>query len=126
MDFADCGSYFSYDHAASNTLTLRELLSFPGRDKKINIPQQIGTQYKIFGTFLLEDDRGAKVDNIIRECRERAEDINTKILQEWLNGRGKQPVTWETLVEVLNSVELSTLAGDISTSKCPSELQSQC
>ena len=117
MDFTDCGSYCSYDHTVSNTPTLRELLSFPGQDKKINIPQQIGTQYKIFGTFLLEDDRGARVDNIIRECRERAEDINTKILQEWLNGRGKQPVTWTTLVEVLNNIELSTLAGDISTSK---------
>ena len=113
MDFTDCGSYCSYVHTVGNPPTLRELLSFFGRDKKFNIPQEIGTQYKIFGTFLLEDDRGAKVDNIIRECRERAEDINTKILHEWLNGRGKQPVTWATLVEVLNNIELSTLAGDI-------------
>ena len=64
MDFADCGSYFSYDHAASNTPTLQELLSFPGQEKQINIPQEVGTQYKIFGTFLLENDDRAKLDNL--------------------------------------------------------------
>jgi len=51
--------------------------------------------------------------------------INTNILNKWLTGRGKQPVTltWATLVEVLHDIELSNLAGDISTSKCPSEEQ---
>ena len=115
-------SYCSYYHAADNPPTLHELLNFSGQEKRINIPQAIGTQYTKFGIILLEDDSGARVDSIVREHRERAEDINTKILQEWLTGRGKQPVTWETLVEVLQDIELSTLAGDISTSKCPSEL----
>ena len=48
-----------------------------------------------------------------------AEQINTEILQEWLTGRGKKPVTWTTLVEVLRDIELSTLAGDIEAVKCP-------
>ena len=39
--------------------------------------------------------------------------INTDILNKWLTGRGKQPVTWAALVEALNNIELSTLAGDI-------------
>ena len=47
------------------------------------------------------------------------EQINTEILQEWLTGRGRQPVTWTTLVEVLRDIELSILAGDIETVKCP-------
>ena len=121
MDLADCGSYCFYYHAAGNTPTLLELLNFPGQKKKINIPQVIGKQYKRFGTILLKDDYGARVDNIVHKHRESAEDINTEILQEWLTGKGKQPVTWETLVNVLKDIELSTLAGDISTSKCPSE-----
>ena len=121
MDLADCGSYCSFDHIVNNPPTLPELLNFPGQEKRINIPQEIGTQYKTFGTILLEDDSGARVDNIVHEYRERAERINTEILQEWLNGRGKLPVTWETLVEVLHDIELSVLAGDISTSKCPSQ-----
>ena len=48
-----------------------------------------------------------------------AEEINTEILQEWLTGRGKQPVTWATLVEVLREIELTTLASDIEVVKCP-------
>ena len=47
-----------------------------------------------------------------------AQRINIEILQEWLIGRGKLPVTWATLVEVLRDIELSTLAGDIATTKC--------
>ena len=102
--------------------TLPELLKFTCTDGRVvSIPVEIATKYKTFGTFLLEDDRGARVDIITCECRERAEDINTKILQEWLNGRGKQPVTWATLIEILHDIELSTLAGDIRASKCPSE-----
>ena len=42
-----------------------------------------------------------------------AERINTEILQEWLTGRGKQPVTWATLVKVLCDIKLSVLAGEI-------------
>ena len=47
-----------------------------------------------------------------------AEQINMEIIQEWLAGRGKQPVTWATLVEVLRDIELSTLAVEIETIKC--------
>ena len=48
-----------------------------------------------------------------------AEEINTEILQEWLTGRGKQPVTWATLVKVLCDIKLSVLAGEIEAVKCP-------
>ena len=48
-----------------------------------------------------------------------AERINTEILQEWLTGRGKQPVTWATLVKVLCDIKLSVLASEIEAVKCP-------
>ena len=56
---------------------------------------------------------------IAHEHLNNAEQINTEILQEWLTGRGKKPVTWTTLVEVLRDIKLSTLAGDIEAVKCP-------
>ena len=46
------------------------------------------------------------------------EQINIAILREWVIGRGKKPVTWTTIVEVLRDIRLSTLAGDIETVKC--------
>ena len=43
--------------------------------------------------------------------------INLEILQEWINGRGRQPVSWATLTEVLRDVGLSELASDIEAVK---------
>ena len=46
-----------------------------------------------------------------------AEQINTEILQKWVSGRGRQPVSWATLTEVLRDVELCELASDIEAVK---------
>ena len=55
-----------------------------------------------------------------------AEQINIEVLTQWLTGRGKQPVTWATLVEVLRDIELSTLAGEIEAVLiCQSRLVSE-
>ena len=40
-----------------------------------------------------------------------------EILEEWIAGRGKRPVTWSTLIEVLHDIELSTLAREIAAVK---------
>ena len=83
---------------------------------QLNIPQQIGTKYKDFGTFLLNDSTGNLVNNIEAECQQIPENINKKILEEWLAGGGK-PCTWETLIEVLRECKLNTLADKIEDTK---------
>ena len=90
----------------------------------VNIPVEIATKYVQFGTFLLDDRTGSRVKILAHKHHHDAEQINTEILQEWLTGRGKQPVTWQTLVEVLHDAELPMLAGDIAAVKCqlPTEL----
>ena len=40
--------------------------------------------------------------------------INMEIFQLWLRGAGLQPVSWKTLVDILNYIELHELAGKIS------------
>jgi len=84
-----------------------ELVRFRGKAKRINIPQEIGTNYYQFGILLLEDKTGTRVRSIEYRYRENSEQINTEILEQWINGKGKQPVTWGTLVEVLRDVELT-------------------
>lgn len=98
--------------------TLPELIRFQGRDRHINIPQEIGTNSMHFGILLLEDDNGVRILSITKECRDQAEEINIRILQQWLGGRGKLPVSWNTLVAVLQDIELSTLANEIAFMKC--------
>ena len=106
--------------ACNICMWLAELLRFTCTDGKVvSIPVQIATKYVQFGTFLLNDRNGSKVKIIARKNHYDAEQINTEIFQEWLDGRGKKPVTWTTLVEVLRDIELSILAGDIKAIKCP-------
>ena len=98
--------------------TLIELIRFRGRERRINIPQQIGANFMKFGVLLLEDTNGARMQSITHECRDSPEQINTKVLQEWITGRGRLPVSWDTLIEVLHDVDLGTLADDIAAVKC--------
>ena len=79
---------------------------------------EISIKYVQFGALLLDDRNGSRVKNLEYEHHHNIEQINTAILREWVNGRGKQPVTWATLVEVLHDIELSTLADSIEAVKC--------
>ena len=91
---------------------LPKLLSFPGKSKNINIPQEIGTKYRMFGILLLDDKTAAEVTAIVKEHRENAADINLEILRLWIGGKGK-PLSWNTLINVLKDIGLGTLASDI-------------
>lgn len=77
---------------------------------RINLLQDISTHYREFGAFLLSDHTGTRVRNM--ECKHMNDprNINLDILQEWLDGRGRRPVTKETLVGVLREIELHTVA----------------
>ena len=99
--------------------TLPELLNFTCTDGRvINISVEVATKYVELGTFLLNDD-GLRVRIMAHKHLNDAEQINIEVLQKWMTGRGRQPVTWTTLVEVLRDIELSVLAGDIEAVKCP-------
>ena len=101
--------------------TLIEFIRFPMGSGKVNVnlAQKIGTSYEDFGILLLEDKNGDRTDAIVRELHERAEDINKRIFRLWLKGEGLQPVSWATLVGVLQDIGLNTLARDIEHAKCP-------
>ena len=98
--------------------TLPELINFQGRGGCINIPQQINTNFLNFGVLLLEDENGANVRSIIHKCTENPEQINMQVFEEWIAGRGKHPVSWHTLIEVLQVIGLGALASDIAAVKC--------
>ena len=99
-----------------------ECIAFQGRERTINIPREIGSNYSQFGIFLLNDPHGTKVSNIEDKHRRDAVQINTEILREWATGRGKNPVTWETLTEVLHNIGLGTLASEIEVVKLKSTI----
>ena len=75
----------------------------------------VGDDLERFGTLLLQDESGNKVKQIMRDKHTEYERIR-EICRVWLEGKGIKPVTWGTLVEVLNKCELITLADDICNS----------
>eukprot|EP00731_Ephydatia_muelleri_P033973 Em0043g17a len=86
------------------TPTLLQVLSLT--DKGVNIIEQIGINYLHFGIFLLEDSNGAIVEALENEHLKNAERINLAILLKWLDGKGVKPVTWSTLVTVLQKIRM--------------------
>ena len=91
---------------------------FRGSERKINIPQEVGTKYSAFGLFLLDDDNQQRIKSIAHKYMNDAEEINKEILEQWITGKGKHPVTWKTLTQVLHDIGLSTLAREIEAVKC--------
>ena len=64
--------------------------------------------------MLLDDDYGHIVDAIERQQQFNSEQITLKIVQRWLiTGGGRQPVTWSTLIQVLEDIQLNELAREI-------------
>ena len=97
--------------------TLPQLLRFSVRGKRVDIIAMIGTNYYNFGVNLLQDDTGAMMNAIIEQCREDVTKINRQVLCKWLEGGGKQPVSWATLATELYECGLTELAKDIRSLK---------
>ena len=95
--------------------TLIDCIRFRGIERRINIPKEIGVKYYQFGLLLLENDT---IRSIAHKHREDSEQIDIEVLEEWVAGRGKHPVTWQTLTQVLCDIELRTLAAEIEEVKC--------
>ena len=97
--------------------TLIECIRLRGRHGRINIPQEIGVKFREFGLLLLEDHNGARIRALALKHMNNANEINIEIIEEWVAGKGKHPVTWKTLTHVLHDIELSTLAREIEAIK---------
>ena len=79
---------------------------------RMNLPERVGPKIRKFGTFLLQDNEGCKMDNISRNCQGRPEDMAMEVLGRWLAGKGKE-VSWDSLIFVLRESKLAHLAKEI-------------
>ena len=93
--------------------TMPELVSFKCGDSNINIAREIGCKYEVFGTLLLLDNTMAHIQDLERRFQGNGEQINMHILQEWVEGKGKKPITWTTLLKVINDIGMGELANKL-------------
>ena len=111
----DAGSLASLSDTGIGQVTTIESVPCMTDLLRLNVPREVGVHYLRFGIFLLNDRTGALVTNITTTCRDRPEEIVTKILQEWIGGRGKRK-TWKVLIETLQDCDLNVLAEQIQVS----------
>ena len=62
----------------------------------------------------MEDENRQRVKAIAQEYMNKAEEINQEILEQWITGKGKHPVT---LTQVLHDIKLGMLAEEIEAIK---------
>ena len=93
-----------------------ELLSFNVGNHNINIPREIGSNYHNFGAELLQEHTLTHIYDLENQYNKNGERINSHILDEWLNGKGKKPTSWATLISVFNDIGKGELAAKLKKS----------
>lgn len=94
-----------------DTPTLPKILFFETSEgRKVKILEEIGSRYKDFGMLLLDDELGAVTEYIASAKQNNVAEINREILSRWVEKEGKLPVTWATLIGVLEDIGRSGLA----------------
>ena len=99
------------DRCLSSVPSLPNFLDFKtSSGSSISIAEQIGALHDNFGLLLLEDRTSAITTAIATQHQNNAVAINLDILTRWIQGQGKKPVIWSTLIGVLRDVGLTELA----------------
>ena len=96
--------------------TLPDLMCFVSGAEEVDIIAELAPNYPDFGTLLLNDKTGSIIDSIEIQFRENPYRITRQILKRWLQGHGRGPVTYATLVKILRKTGLNVLAKTIESS----------
>ena len=56
---------------------------------------------------------GYEIKSIEKDKHFQTGDACSTMFSDWLEGKGRQPTTWETLIEALEEANLSELANDL-------------
>ena len=84
-----------------DTPTLPLLKHFPTQSGNVTILERIAVRSHSLGIRLLKENTGAITSNIESQYRPDQTRISEAILQKWLEGTGRKPQSWATLVTVL-------------------------
>ena len=99
----------------SDPPTLPQLLTFPKRSGGVfNIIEEVTGKYHDLGICLLNDHNSAITTNIEAQYRPDNTRITKEIFKRWLQGTGRRPQSWSTLIAILREIEFTTLAKGIS------------
>lgn len=82
--------------------------------EKVEVIKALAPNWHDFGDHLDFDFKGEKLDQIKAECLHEGPTVCCRnMFKHWLKGNGRQPATWETLIELLEDFELPMLVQQI-------------
>ena len=80
----------------------------------IKIINAVAPKWRQFAVLLDFDEDGTKIDHIQAEKAIHGPvECCTEMFKTWLRGEGKQPASWELLIELLDDFELKYLAQQV-------------
>ena len=65
------------------------------------------------GVLMDFDDSGTKLDIIRESYHNNPVSCCRAMFQHWLNGNGRKPTSWRTLIELLEDSDQTVLAGEV-------------
>ena len=66
---------------------------------------------------LLDDDNCDIVEGLEEKYHHDPVNIVTAVYKMWISGTGRQPTTWQTLLDVLRDIKLDSIADDIEATQ---------
>ena len=81
--------------------------------KRVEIIKSIAPNWNRLGIHLDFDETGQTLNCIAKEHPFNPIDCCTQMMREWLEGRGRQPATWATLIDLLKDAEMNDLAQQV-------------
>ena len=98
------------DNVGSTTPKLHELDLIKSETLTVTVLKTVASKWERVATRLYFDSHDIeriKKDN--RECM----DACRSVFSEWLEGNGRRPTIWQTLIEVLKEADFSEIASDL-------------
>ena len=90
---------------------LRELHILSRDDKTVRIRDGAASKWKDLAIQL--NFQPGTINIIQSDSYYRSEDAFDMVMSRWLNGGGRHPVTWKTLIRALEDIDLNVLAQDV-------------
>ena len=90
---------------------LHELDLIRGNGKTVRVISRASATWERVATRLHFE--GHEINIIIRDHTKNLDACRTMLI-EWLEGKGRQPTTWEVLIKALEEADLSEVASDLT------------
>ena len=82
-----------------------------GNDEVIKVIERVAGSWEKVATRLCFE--GHDIQRIKRDDRNSCTEACRTMFIEWLRGKGRKPITWETLIKTLKEAEFSEIASDL-------------